>query len=109
MIRSLGVLSDGKTFDGKLFKLTHEDREAIDRMAHQDYYFYGAFDANHAGFIGENGTVAYCHMLPELLAKSRARDDKGFFTRMKETAEKNVEKHGYGLLWNKPLFEEEPF
>lgn len=108
VIRSLGVWSDGKTFDGKLFKLTHEDREAIGRMAHQGYYFYGAFDANHAGFIGENGTVAYCHMPPELLAKSRARDDKGFLTRMKEAAEKNVEKHGWGLLWNKPLFEEEP-
>ncbi len=37
-------------------------------------------------------------MPPEILAKLRERDEKGFFVRMKEATQKNIEKHGWGVL-----------
>ena len=108
VIRSLGVWPDGKTSEGQVFKLNREDREAIGRASKEGFYFYGAFDGGHAAFVGENGKVEYCHLPPEILAKSRERDEKGFFVRMKEAAQKNIEKHGWGVLVDtERLLEEE--
>ncbi len=108
VIRSLGVWSEGKTSEGKVFALNRADREAIGRASKEGFYFYGAFDGSHVAFVGENGKVEYCHLLPEMLAKSRERDEKGFFVRMKEAAQKNIEKHGWGVLVDtEKLLEEE--
>lgn len=107
IIRSLGVLPDGKTIDGKAFNLSRADREAIAREASNNFYFVGAFDRDHAGFVGENGKVEYCHLLPDELAKARERDKKGFAERLSDNVKQNYEKHGWkSILGIKPLFSE---
>lgn len=109
IIRSLAVLPEGKTSNGQAFTLSREDRESIAREASENYYFVGAFDNSHAGFVGENGTVAYCHLPPEELAKARERDKKGVIERLSDNAKRNYEKHGLkSILWFEPLFTDEP-
>ena len=107
IIRSLGVLPDGKTTDGKAFTLSREDREAIAREANNHFYFVGAFDSQHAGFVGEDGQVAYCHLPSAELAKARERDKMSFFEQVGDNAKKNIEKHGWkSVIGIKPLFGE---
>lgn len=107
IIRSLAVLPYGKTSNGKAFSLSREDREAIAREASNNFYFVGAFDRDHAGFVGEDGKVAYCHLIPEELAKARERDKQSFAERLGDNMKKNYEKHGWkSILGIKPLFSE---
>lgn len=65
-IRSLAVLPEGKTLNGEAFTLSRKDRESIARESSENYYFVGAFDNSHAGFVGENGNVAYCRFVISL-------------------------------------------
>ena len=109
IIRSLAVLPEGKTLNGEAFTLSREDRESIAREASENYYFVGAFDNSHAGFVGENGSVAYCHLPPDELAKARKKDKKGVIERLSDNAKRNYEKHGWkSILWFEPLFTDEP-
>lgn len=103
IIRGIGVLTEGETSEGKAFALSREDREAIGREAGDGYYFYGAYDSSHAGFVGENGKVAYCHLVPEKLKRYREQMSKSTVERVTNGVvdhyKKNWEERGiWGLL-----------
>lgn len=103
IIRGIGVLTEGETSEGKAFALSREDREAIGREAGDGYYFYGAYDSSHASFVGENGKVAYCHLVADKLKRHREEMSKSTVERVTDGVvdhyKKNWEKRGiWGLL-----------
>ena len=106
IIRSLAVLPSGKTAGGQPFALSREDREAIGREAGDRYYFYGAYDSDHAAFVGEDGEISFCHLTPEKLQKKREQNQKNlaeqFVGRIEQKFQKNWEERGvWGVLFPK--------
>lgn len=105
------VLSMGsETADGSAFALSREDREAIGREAGDGCYFYGAYDSSHAGFVGEDGKVEYCYLVPEKLARHREYMKKSVGERVVDTVsekyQKNWEKCGvWGVLFPRDIEE----
>ena len=104
IIRSLAVLSSGKTANGESFALSREDREAIGREAGDRYYFYGAYDNNHAAFVGDDGEISFCHLTPEKLQKKRELNQKNqaeqYVDRIGQKFQKNWEERGvWGVLF----------
>ena len=83
-----------KTAGGQPFALSREDREAIGREAGDRDYFYGAYDSNHAAFVGENGEISFCHLTPEKLQKKRELNQKKFVDRIGQKYKKNWEERG---------------
>lgn len=103
IIRGIGVLTEGQTSKGNAFALSREDREAIGREAGDGYYFYGAYDSSHASFVGEDGEVAYCHLVPEKLKRYRDEMSKNTVERVVDGVadhyKKNWEERGiWGIL-----------
>lgn len=103
IIRGIGLLTEGETSEGKSFALSREDREAIGREAGDGYYFYGAYDSSHAGFVGENGKVAYCHLVADKLKCYREEMSKSTVERVTDGVidhyQKNWEERGiWGIL-----------
>lgn len=110
IIRGMVMMPAGETADGSAFALSREDREAIGREAGDGCYFYGAYDSSHAGFVGEDGKVEYCHLVPEKLARHREYMKKSVGERVVDTVsekyQKNWEKCGvWGVLFPRDVEE----
>ena len=85
IIRGMVMMPAGETADGSAFALSREDREAIGWEAGDGCYFYGAYDSSQAGFVGEDGKVEYCHLVPEKLARHREYMKKSVGERVVDT------------------------
>ena len=94
VIRSLVVNAEGKKADGSDFTLTREERETIGKMSQKNFFYYGAYGRKHPAFLGENGQISYCYMLPAMLEKSRAHAQKGLAERMADKYKKDWEDRG---------------